>query len=267
MEKIKLAALQVEAVIDNKEKNFEKISHLLPPDLKADILILPELWAVGWVCDKLVKNAENIDKSETVEFLTQISKKYNINIIGGSFVEKSGGKYYNSCPVISRNGDLIAIYRKNHLFSYYDDSENQYITQGSNPVIVDIDGIKTGLSICYDIRFPEIYRAYRLAGADLLINAAAWPLSRKIHWDCLSRARAIENQTYTAAITQTGTLPTGKKNLGHSVIYDYGGNVLSEITEIEGFISAEINLPEMYSFRDKCTVLKDIHKNYEVVFR
>ena len=131
--------------------------------------------------------------------------------------------------------------------------------------MVDIEGIKIGLSICYDIRFPEIYRAYRKAGADILVNVAAWPLSRKIHWDSLTQARAVENQSYMIALTQTGTLPSGAKNLGHSLIYDYSGEVLDEINTKEGTISATLEIGPMQEFREKCTVLKDILKKYEVI--
>ena len=124
-----------------------------------------------------------------------------------------------------------------------------------------------GLSICYDIRFPEIYRAYRKAGADILVNMAAWPKSRKIHWDSLTTARAVENQSYFVALTQTGLLSNGEENLGHSMIIDYEGKVMDEIEEIEGAIYAEADLEKMYEFRDKCTVLKDIKNSYEVVIK
>lgn len=264
MEKIKVLAVQMESVIADKFANFEKILKLMPKKVDADIIVLPELWSVGWACDKFTECAEDIDNSDVIEFLSELAVTYNVNILGGSFVRHKDGKYYNTCPVINREGELIGTYDKNHLFSYYDDCENKYITKGESPVIVDIEGVNIGLSICYDIRFPEIYRAYRKAGADLLVNMAAWPLSRKIHWDSLTCARAVENQTYMIALTQTGTLPTGAKNLGHSLIYDYSGNILSEINTKEGVISAELDLNTMYDFRDKCTVLKDICESYIV---
>ena len=172
---------------------------------------------------------------------------------------------YNSCPVINRHGKVVAIYDKNHLFSYYGDNEGKIITKGSNPVMVELDGIKIGLTICFDIRFPEIYRAYRKAGADILVNMAAWGKTKKIPWDTMNTSRAIENQTYMVALTQTGLLPDGKENLGHSMIIDYNGNILDQIEEIEGGIYAEVSLPEMYEFRDKCTILNDIKDSYEVV--
>lgn len=265
--KIKILAVQMEAVIADKYANFDKLLKLIPNNTDVDLVILPELWSVGWACDRFVESAEQLETSEIIDFLSNIAKDKKVNILGGSFIRKERDNYYNTCPVINSCGELIAVYDKNHLFSYYDDCENKYITAGKNPVIVDINGIKIGLSICYDIRFPEIYRAYRKSGADLLVNMAAWPLSRQIHWDTLTRARAIENQTYMVALTQTGVLPTGAKNLGHSLIYDYSGNILSEINNIEGCMTAELNMEEMYKFREKCTILNDIKQNYEVVFQ
>lgn len=269
MEKINVLAVQMESVIGDKYKNFEKVSALIDGNITPDIdvVILPELWTVGWACEEFPNSAEELH-SETLKFLSDIAVKHNINILGGSFVRKGGdNKLYNTCPVINRAGELVAVYDKNHLFSYYDDSENTYITEGKNPVIAELDGVKFALTICYDIRFPEIYRAYRKAGADVLVNMAAWPLSRKIHWDSLTCARAVENQSYMVALTQTGTLPTGAKNLGHSLIYDFSGNVLDEIDTKEGVIKATLDLPSMYEFRSKCTVLKDIHDNYEVLYK
>lgn len=267
-EKINITAIQMESIIADKQANFDKIKKLFKENIKpnTDIVVLPELWNVGWACDKFIDASEEIETSETISLLSELAQKYNVNILGGSFVNKVNDKYYNTCPVINRAGKLVATYNKNHLYSYYDDSEGTYITRGDNPVIVDLEGIKIGLTICYDIRFPEIYRAYRKANADILVNMAAWPLSRAIHWNSLTQARAVENQTYMVALTQTGTLPTGAKNLGHSLIYDYSGNILDEINTKEGGISATINLNEMYDFRDKCTVLKDIQESYEVIY-
>ena len=269
MEKINILAVQMESAIGDKFKNYEKILTLTENKIteETDLVILPELWAVGWACDEFEKSAEELDKSETIEFLREFAQKNDVNVLGGSFVRKDGDKLYNTCPVISQKGELIGLYDKNHLFSYYDDCENKYITEGLNPTMVSINGIKIGLTICYDIRFPEIYRAYRKAGADLLVNMAAWPLSRKVHWDSLTCARAVENQSYMVALTQTGTLPTGAKNLGHSMIYDFSGNILDEIDTVEGTISATLDFSKMYDFREKCTVLKDIHKNYEVILK
>ena len=268
--KIKLLAIQMESAIGEVELNIESVKNLLRANLAKytpDFVFLPELWTIGWDCTSIPAGAEIIEEAKSVKMLQEIAKEYKINIIGGSFVEKKGNKLFNTCPVINRKGDLVCTYNKNHLFSYLGDTESSYITAGSNPVMVELEGVKLGLSICYDIRFPEIYRAYRKAGADILVNMAAWPKTRKIHWDTLTTARAIENQSYFVALTQTGVLKDGTKNLGHSMILDYKGDILDEINEIEGGIFAEVNLEEMYEFRDKCRVLEDIKDSYEVVIK
>ena len=180
--------------------------------------------------------------------------------------KKTDGTYANTCVVIDRKGELICTYEKNHLFSYYGCAEGDYITAGKNPVLVDIEGVKIGLSICYDIRFPEIYRAYRKAGSDIIVNMAAWGADKKIPWDSMTTSRAVENQTYFVALTQTGKLRNGA-NLGHSMIIDYKGEILSEINKTEGGIYATIDLNEMYDFRNKCKILNDIKNSYEVIIK
>ncbi len=268
--KVVLLAVQIGSVIGNLDKNINKVELLLEQKLSdriADFVFLPEVWTVGWDCESFPVSAETFADSKALNMLQRIAKKYSVNIIGGSVIEKkSDGTLVNSCPVINRNGELVCTYEKNHLFSYYGCAEGSYITAGKNPIMVELDGVKLGLTICYDIRFPEIYRAYRKAGADILINMAAWGANKKIPWDSMTTSRAVENQSYFVALTQTGELKDGA-NLGHSMILDYKGDILSEINKIEDGIYAEIDLEEMYNFRDKCRVLDDIKDSYEVIIR
>lgn len=264
--RLKILAVQVCSKIGDKRANYSKILELIESNIKqdTDILVLPEVWTVGWKPAIFKDSAEDLDNSETVDFLSSIAKKYNTNIIGGSFITKKQNKYYNTCPVISRKGELIATYDKMHLFSYYGCAEGSYVESGQNPVLINIEGVKIGLTICYDIRFPEIYRIYRKAGADVFINMAAWPMTRRVHWEVLTEARAIENQCYMVALTQSGLIEGNERNLGHSMIIDSKGEVISEITKDEGTMFAEIKFNEMYKFREKCTVLLDIHDSYDV---
>lgn len=267
---VKLLAIQMESVIADKNKNIVKVENLLESSLagiSADFAFLPEVWTSGWDCPSFPDCAEELSNAESVKMLKRIAEKYKTNIIGGSIIEKKpDGTLANTCPVINREGKLVCTYEKNHLFSYYGCAEGDYIKCGTNPVLVELDGVKLGLTICYDIRFPEIYRAYRRAGADILVNMAAWGAEKKIPWDSMTTSRAVENQSYFVALTQTGALREGR-NLGHSMILDYKGDVLSEINKIEGGISAEINLNEMYEFRQKCRVMDDIKDSYEVIIR
>ena len=266
--KIKISALQMSSITGEPDKNRVKAEHLILSELEddTDFLVLPEVWTVGWSCEDFPSSAENISDSKTVKLLSDIARKKNVNIFGGSFIEKrENGKLYNTCPIIDRSGKLKAVYSKMHLYSYCGCKEGSYITEGENPVMVELDGIKTGVTICYDIRFPEIYRAYRASGADLLINMAAWGVKKPIPWETRTRARAIENQAYMVAVTQSGKINDNEWNIGHSRIFDYVGETLTEIKDQkEGLMTCEINFDKMYEYRNSCTILKDIKDKYEV---
>ena len=259
--KVNVLAIQMSSEIGQLGVNVENVRKLL----ERELILYREVWTVGWDCQSFTSCAENIEQAESIKMLRNVAKKFNVNIIGGSIIEKKDDEtLVNSCPIINRRGELVSTYEKNHLYSYYGCNEGSYITAGKSPVLVELDGIKIGISICYDIRFPEIYRAYRKAGADIMVNMAAWGASKKIPWDSMTTSRAVENQTYFVALTQTGKLREGE-NLGHSMILDYKGDILSEINKVEGGISATIDLEEMYAFREKCRVIDDIKDSYEVI--
>ncbi len=266
--KINVSMLQMSSIIGDVEANCQKVKSLIEKylDKNTDVLVLPEVWTVGWSCLNFKESAQDLNDSSVIRFLSSIAKEYNINIIGGSFITIKDGKYYNTCPVINRNGKLLTTYSKNHLYSYYGCDEGKYITVGDFPVMVELDGVKFGLTICYDIRFPEIYRAYRKSGADILVNCAAWGSKKPIPWEVMTKSRAVENQCYMIALTQSGYIENGEYNLGESRIIDYKGEELVSIKnrDEENIISADIELDEMYDFREKCTVLNDIRDKYEV---
>ena len=292
MEKIKISAIQLNSKIGDKNANIEKVKTLIERDVDkdVDIIVLPEVWTVGWAPKKFIDSAEELDNFEksgklkmesgklnnfqlstfkfqqnTINFLSVIARTYSAWFIGGSVITKQDGKFYNTCPVFNREGELVATYSKNHLFSYYGSDEGKYVEKGNSPVMVNIEGVKVGLTICYDIRFPEIYRAYRKAGADLLVNCAAWGLKKPIPWECMTRSRAVENQAYFVALTQSGYIEDGEWNIGHSRIIDYKGETISEIKDQkEGAMTAVIDLKPMYDFREKCRCIDDIRDNYEV---
>lgn len=269
MEKtLNISAIQMCSNIGDKNENLRKVEKLISRDVNSgvDVIVLPEVWTVGWEPARFRENAEKLENSEVIKFLSDIAKNYKTWVIGGSFIMLDDyGDFYNTCPVLNRKGELVCTYSKNHLFSYYGCDEGCYIKPGENPVMVDIDGVKTGLTICYDIRFAEIYRAYRKAGADLLVNCAAWGLKKPVPWECMTRCRAVENQSFMIALTQSGFIKDNEWNIGHSRIIDYKGETISEIKDQkEGAMNAKLNFNPMYDFRDKCTCLNDIKKSYEV---
>lgn len=254
------------SIIGDVEANILKIKNMVSKYLPdgTDVLVLPEVWSVGWSCSHFQKSAQPLTKGTIFEFLSNLAKEYNINIIGGSFIQQDGDKYYNTCPVFDRYGNLLTSYRKNHLYSYYGCDEGNYITAGDSLVMVNLDGVNFGLSICYDIRFPEVYRAYAKAGADVLVNCAAWGAKKSLQWEVMTKSRAIENQCYMVALTQSGAIDNNEHNLGESRIIDYKGEELVSIMSEEGIVCTKIDLEDMYEFRQKAPTLNDIKNNYEV---
>ena len=263
---IKVSMLQMSSIIGDVDANCEKVKNIIVENLeqKTDVLVLPEVWTVGWECSCFRNSAQNLSNSSVINFLKNLAKQYEFNIIGGSFITEDNGNFYNTCPVISKEGELITTYSKNHLFSYYGCGEGKYVSAGKSPVMVELDGVKFGLTVCYDIRFPEIYRAYRKSGADILVNCAAWGSKKPIPWEMMTKSRAIENQCYFVALTQSGKINETESNLGQSRIIDYKGEELTSIMHGEGIVTATLSMSDMYDFRDKCTVLNDIRDNYEV---
>lgn len=267
---LNISAVQMCADIGNKYNNFKKVQYLAERDINngdVDVIVLPEVWTVGWHCSNFIKSAEPAETNETLDFLSELARKFNAYVLGGSYIEKNNEQYFNTCPVFDRNGKLVAKYSKMHLYSSYGADENKYITAGYSPVMIDIDGIKTGLTICYDIRFPEIFRAYRKAGAELLINMAAWGLHKPIPWETLTRCRAIENQAFMVALTQSGKITDDEWNIGHSRIFNYTGETIVEIKDQnEGAISASLDFALLRKYRKECQIMNDIAESYEVKY-
>lgn len=255
----------MQSILGDKQANFDKVCKLLQGKEieKPDLIILPELFATGWYCDIYSQVAEDINNSQIIKFLSSIAKNFKANVIGGSFARRDENKNIkNTCPVFDRKGDLIAHYDKMHLYSYLGDTENLNSIRGEKPVIAKTDVANIGLSICYDIRFPEIYRCYAYGGADLLVNVAAWPKSRKIHWETLTRARAIENQSFMVAVSQTGEIQNGIYNLGHSAIYSPLGDTVASLNNEESVIIADIDFSTMTQLRNTVKTLSDKHEKY-----
>lgn len=263
---IKILIVQNSAVIAEREQNFKKVSELLQPyeNTSPDLIVLPELWNAGWFCSSYPNVAEENGFGETVSYLSNMAIRFNSNVVGGSYVRKhSDSELRNTCPVFNRNGELIAQYDKMHLYSHLGANEGNYATVGNNPVIASTDIGNLGISICYDIRFPELFRKYSLNGADILINMAAWPKTRENHWTTLQKARAIENQSFMIAVSQTGKITNDEYNLGHSMVISPYGDIIASLNDEEAVLECEINLEEMHKLRDKIPTLLDVQKKYE----
>jgi len=212
-------------------------------------------------------NQEKIKNSEkthlTLKFLSQQAKQHQLWIIAGSTLcpSEHGDKLYNRCPIFSPDGTQHSSYDKIHLFDAdlgtESWQESQTIEAGKEPVSIDINSDwKAGISICYDLRFPELYRHYSAQGCNIITIAAAFTVpTGKAHWETLLRARAIENQCYVLAAAQCGKHSDGRETYGHSMMIDPWGKIIAELPNGEGIITAELDLTYLQHIRAALPVL------------
>ncbi len=249
---MKAALLQYSPAWEDKYQNKNKIQSFLKDLERVDLLILPELTLTGFTMNA-DKYCEELS-GETVQFYQKLAGQYKINIIGG-LIEKDSGNIYNSLVHCGIDGKLIAWYRKIHPFSYSE--EDKYYSRGNEPVVTEINELKTGLTICYDLRFPELYRSYGKNKVDMIINIANWPDTRIDHWRTLLKARAIENQCYIIGVNRVGDDPKLHYN-GFSSVFDPMGKELISCKDQEKILTVEIEKENVTQTRKKFPFLNDI---------
>jgi nitrilase len=245
---------------DNLQANLDHAAELIAEAAKAEceLLLLPENFSFMGANEQAKFDiAEAQESSSVLAFLSDQAKQHRMAIIGGSVLLRYTGnnRVRNCCPVFSSTGEMLAYYDKIHLFDAelpnerYRESDT--VESGSQPKEFALDAWKVGLSICYDLRFPELYRHYSSAGCNILTVPAPFTVpTGKAHWETLLRARAIENQCYVLAAGQYGTHPGGRKTWGHSMIIDPWGKVLAELEDGEGIITAELSLGRVKEIRE-----------------
>ena len=193
-------------------------------ELGADMVVLPELWNVGYDLPQLGNLAQDMGGS-SIKLLSRLARENNIFIFGGSIAEIKNGRYYNTAPVFNQKGDLIHKYRKLHLFPLGLE-EDKYFTAGDEWGLVDTPWGTFGVALCYDLRFPALLENLALRGAQALVIPAQWPTIRINHWLLLNQARAIENQAFVLACNRTGKDKSGKYS-GCSMLVDPFGGIIS----------------------------------------
>ena len=265
---VKVLIMQLEAIAGDIKGNILKAKNMLSNSgfSTADLIIFPELWTIGWNCEKFNKCAEELNSSLLIPFFKELSVKYNSNIIGGtSIIRKQNEKDRNTSFIFNRNGEMIATYDKYHLFSHRGESEGTFLESGTTGLLVNTDIGKIGISICYDIRFPELFRMYAFNGADIIVNMAAWPQSFMEEYDTLAKARAIENQTCFLSSCLTGRINDSYDFSGHSQALDYRGRVISKLKYEEKVLYAELDLDEMRQYRQQMPILSDTKAQYKMM--
>ena len=252
---MKIASIQLAVSDEPKEKNIEYALKLLDQAPQSDLILLPEIWPCGFLSfDRYRSESEPVD-GPTVKLFREKALERKCHILMGSIVESEGENLYNTCILLDPEGNVVARYRKIHLFSYQS-KENKILTPGKEIVVTDTPWGTSGFSTCYDLRFPELYRQMVDKGAEFFLIPSAWPQLRLEAWRLFNRARAHENLAYLISCNCAGT-NQGKEYAGHSMIVDPLGRVVAEGGAGEEIICAEIDSDQVNSIRDEYGFLND----------
>lgn len=252
-----IALIQADIEIGNVQANMDNMLAMMEKaaaaNHKPDVIVLPEMWNTGYALDRIQELADPMGQ-ETSSMLSEFARKHRIQVVGGSVAERIEDRIYNSMYVFNRNGEQIAKYSKIHLFRLMD--EEKFLQAGQQTVTFDLEEMKAGASICYDIRFPELSRTLALGGAQVLFVPAEWPHPRLHHWRTLLIARAIENQMYVVACNRVGT--SGETDFfGHSLIIDPWGEIIAEGDERETIVTGTLDCKLTDEVRGRIPVFED----------
>ncbi|MCZ6764051.1 MAG: carbon-nitrogen hydrolase family protein [Alphaproteobacteria bacterium] len=259
---------------DDREKNLDEARDMVGravADDRPDMVVLPETFAViGGSLELRRRMAEPLPNPDTdeqggpaYECLRGLATEHGIFVHGGSFMERAGDDIYNTTVAFDRLGGELARYRKIHRFDVTTPDGAQYresdlIAGGDRVVTYDADGVTVGCTICYDLRFAELFQALARAGATVIMVPSAFTLQTgKDHWEVLLRARAIETETYVAAAGQTGPYMEGNKrrvSWGHSMIVDPWGQLLAQAQDRPGHASASLDMDYLAAVRARLPV-------------
>ncbi|MDA0322157.1 MAG: carbon-nitrogen hydrolase family protein [Verrucomicrobia bacterium] len=243
-------------------RNLGKALGLIEACKGSDIIVLPEMFVLRASDPEQTEQAETIP-GPTTDALAQKARELECWLVAGSIVERVDARRFNSCVVFDRRGRIAGHYRKIHLFDVDIKGErtireSNTFSSGSEPMMVNIEGWRCGLAICYDLRFPELFRYYADVGAHLVfIPSNFTDATGRAHWMTLLRARAIENQCYVAAPNQYGKHPHLKVlSHGHSAIIDPWGEILGEAKYSERIVTAELDPARLATVRQSIPALK-----------
>jgi predicted amidohydrolase len=251
---MKIGLLQYSPVWEDKKANKEKITSLLKEENSdVDLLIFPEMTLTGFTM-KSDEFAESL-LGESFKFFSELAISKKTHIFTGVIV-KGKRKSFNTLIHIKPDGKLLKLYRKIHPFSY--SNEDQFFDPGRKPARTKVKSWQVGLSICYDLRFPELYRKYGKKKAHLIVIIANWPDTRIEHWRTLLKSRAIENQCYVVGVNRVGDAQ-GLHYNGFTSIFDPMGKEVIAVENEERLIVTEIHKSEVEDVRDKLPFLEDMN--------
>lgn len=254
MAKLTISLAQMRITLGDVRKNFNLMQEWSAEAARrgTHLVVFPELWSTGYALDQ-AKDLASVLNAGMFAQVTTVAQQNKISIVG-SILEKRGVEVANSAAFFAPNGRMMGVYRKIHLFRLMD--EDKWLQPGSSPLTVDLPWGQTSLAICYDLRFPELFRSYATEGAKMIVIPAEWPIERVEHWRTLLQARAIENQCYIVACNAAGK--TGETTFGgHSMIVDPWGKIVVEGGDSPMMLTAEIEMDVVDEVRTRIPVFED----------
>ena len=258
---MRVTAIQTDIVWNDVERNLLAAEQLIKHSAGADLYVLPEMFSTGFIT-KPEGNAEP-EAGDTLKWMQRMAKETDAAITGSVAVRTPEGDYRNRMYFVKPDGTFL-YYDKRHLFTYA--GEHLSYTAGQEPVIVQWRGVSILLQVCYDLRFPCFSRNSSKPSTlnsqlstpyDLVIYVASWPESRRVVWDILLRARAIENQCYVIGVNRIGDDPGCHYNGGTTIISPYGQVEASAPDDTTTVITSLLDLERLRAFRQKFPVLND----------
>ncbi len=261
---MRAAAIQLNST-DDHDRNLE-VAEKLVRDAAADgaeLVALPEKWTFLGPPEGIADAAEPLS-GPSITAAAAWASELGIHLLAGSFPERLEGrpKPFNTSVMLGPDGEIKGVYRKIHMFDVdvegvtYRESEAE--DPGDEVIVTDAGGVLVGMSVCYDLRFPELYRILALRNARVItVPAAFTERTGRDHWEVLLRARAIENQVFVVAPNQIGEAPPQYKSYGHSMIVDPWGLVLAQAPDVEGFVSADLAFGAQDEMRDSLPSLRN----------
>ena len=247
---MRIAVIQMDCIPGNIAANIQKIEQKVEKIQNADLVVLPELVDSGYIMSDIKRCSALPEMATTIDQLSNLARSKNIYLVGG-IIENENDQIFNVAVVFNPGGEMIAKYRKIHL---YTPSGEGVFTAGNDIVTLNISGFIIGLMICYDTRFPEMARSLALCGAEVIIVPTAWPFPRVEHWQLLTRVRAIENQCYLVGANRVGQ-DANAIFCGNSRIIDPHGIVVSSASEDqEEIIYGEVSREKINFVRNRMPV-------------
>ncbi|HZV70487.1 MAG TPA: amidohydrolase [Saprospiraceae bacterium] len=249
---LRLGIVQFNIHWEDPKANMQQVESLMQSVEKVDLLLLPEMWSTGFTMSPTT-SAEH-SPGPALNWMIETAHKHQC-VIGGSIAVEENGRYFNRWYATYPDGTVMS-YDKRHLFSY--GKEDQHYTPGNKHLLMEIAGWKIMPIVCYDLRFPAWCR--NTSGYDIMVVAANWPKPRIHHWDALLKARAIENQSYVAAVNRIGSDSNGLHYPGHSGIFDMDGSALMEMKDQEGIGIYTLDKSTLSQYREHFRFLQDQDK-------